>query len=163
MKLIKYLFPLWIGVIIYTVLSLCFGAKGFSAYRQLESEMEKEVSNIAILSAINAELSESRNMLYNDKTSYSVYARELGFAASGESFIRIIGLGSPPKIPVSPGQAVAPNSPDFVEDRILQILSFFTAFTFFISMVSYDFFKYMKTRESGTRYYRYNYSGNFSG
>ena len=152
MKPVKYLIPLWIGVLLYAVLSICFGAKGLTAYRQLEIEMDKEAANISVLTAINHDLTETRNILTDDKNNYSVYARELGFAAPGESFIRIIGLGSSPKTIISPGQVVAPLSPDYVQERILQIFSFFIALTLLISMACYDFLNYMKTQESGSRY-----------
>ena len=155
MKLIKYLIPVWIGVIIYTFLSVCFGSKGISAYNQLEIEAEKEAANIKVLAAINNDLTDTKNILFSDKNNYSVYARELGFAAPGEFFIRIIGLGSSPKSIISPGQVVSPLSPDFIQENILQIVSFFLVFTLFISMVSYDFLKYMKTQESRERIYRY--------
>ena len=157
MKLIKYLVPLWIGVLAYTVLSVCFGAKGLSAFSQLETELKKETANAGVLAAINRDLTEARDILHNDKTNYSVYARELGFAAPGESFIRIIGLGSPPKSIISPGQIVTPMAPDFIRERTLQIFSFFLAFTLFISMASYDFLKYMKIRENGTRQFKYSF------
>ena len=154
MKLVKYLVPLWIGVLLYTFLSACFGAKGLSAYKQLEIELERETANLNVLSVINRDLTDTRDILLNDKKNYSVYARELGFAARGESFVRIIGLGSSPKTVVSPGQVVSPLSPDFIQEHALQIFSFFIAFTLFVSMVSYDFLKYMKSQESGFRNYR---------
>ena len=138
-------------MLLYTGLSICFGAKGLSAFGQLETELEKEAANINVLMALNTDLTETRDLLSNDKSNYAVYARELGFAAPGESFIRIIGLGNSQKLLASPGHVVSPVSPDYISDRILRIFSFFMAFTLFVSMVSYDFLKYMKIRESRQR------------
>ena len=159
MKMVKYLFPLWIGVLLYTVLSACFGAKGFSAYNQLESEKDRERANISTLIAINEDLNDIRDGFYNEKDNFYVHARELGFAAPQERFIRIIGLGSPQKSLNSPGQVVSPIPPQYIPEQILQIFSFFMSVTLLISMGAYDFLKFLKEKETRTVYYRYN--GNY--
>ena len=152
--MIKYLFPLWLGVLLYTILSVCFGAKGLSAFNQLEAEKKREMANINLLMEINDDLADTRDVLYNDKNNYYVPARELGYAARGERFVRIIGLGNSERMPNSPGQVITPVSPDFVPDWILQVFSFFITVTLLISIGTYDFLKYLKERETGTAYYR---------
>jgi cell division protein FtsB len=144
MKVLKYLMPLWFGVIIYAVFSFVFGAKGISAYNQLEAEKIREQANAGILAAINADLKETRDILSSDKENYSVYARELGFARAGEQFIRIVGLGNPLRPLRSPGEAVYTVPPIFVPDQTLRILSFFAACTLLISMGVYDLLKFLK-------------------
>ena len=153
--MIKYLFPLWIGVLIYTLLSVCFGAKGLSAFSQLEAEKNRETANINALVSINNDLTDIRDVFYDDKENFYIHARELGFAAPGEHFIRIIGLGGPPKSVSSPGQVVSPVQPQYVPEYVLQIFSFFMTVTLLISMGAYDFLKFLKERETRSWYYRY--------
>lgn len=148
MKLVKYLVPLWSGILIYALLSIFFGAKGLSAYSQLEAEKTKELINIDILKEINWELSGARDILSNNRDNFYVPARELGFASPGEQFIRIIGLGGPPKTINSPGKVVTPLTPDYISNRNLQIFSVFMTFTILISMGAYDFLRFMKEREA---------------
>ena len=159
MKLIKYLIPLWIGVLFYTTMTMCFGAKGFSAYGQLETEMKKEMVNINSLVSINNDLANTRDVLLSDKNNLHVYARELGYAAPGEHFIRIIGLGSGHKNQSSPGHIISPVSPNYIPDRILQILSFILALTALFSLGVYDFLKFLKEREAGLPIIKTNYDG----
>ena len=146
MKVIRYLIPVWVGVFIYTVFSIGFGAKGISAFNQLRAERDREIANIDLLKDINGELENTRDALSVDKENFTVYARELGFSAPGERFIRIIGLGGPPKPMRSPGYVVSPRPPEYTPDKILRILSFFVAFTVFISIGTYDFLRYLKER-----------------
>ncbi|MCL2833930.1 MAG: septum formation initiator family protein [Treponema sp.] len=155
MKMIKYLFPLWIGVLIYTLLSVCLGPKGLSAFGQMEAEKDRETANINNLIAINNDLTDIRDVYYNDKENFYVNARELGFAAPGEQFIRIIGLGNPQKTLISPGQVVSAEQPQFISEQIIQIFSFFMSITLLISICVYDFLKFVKEKENRTVYYRY--------
>ena len=146
MKVIRYLIPLWVGVFIYTIFTISFGAKGISAFNQLEAERDREIANIEVLKNINRELLNARDSLSRNRESFTVYARELGFAAPGEYFIRIVGLGNPQKTVSSPGQVISPISPEHASDTVLQFLSFFGAFTVFISMGAYDLLRFLKDR-----------------
>ena len=146
MKVIKYLFPLWVGVLVYAIFSISFGAKGLSAYGQLELERERESNNIETLKNINGDLINIREALSADKEFFTVYARELGFAHPGEQFIRIVGLGGLPRPLFSPGQIISPINPEFTADKIFRVLSFFAAFTVLISMGAYDFLQFLKDR-----------------
>jgi cell division protein FtsB len=147
MKALKYLIPLWFGVIIYTVFSFTFGARGISAYNQLETESVREQANIDALKRINSDLKETRNSLFYDKDDYSIYARELGFAGAGEQFIRIVGMGNLSKTLRFPGDVVYNIPPLYVSDRIIRILSFFAAITLLISMGVYDLLRAIKSHE----------------
>jgi len=147
MKLIRYLSPIWIGVLVYTMLSIGFGAKGISAYNQLKAERDRELANIEVLKSINTELEKSRESLSLDKDNFTVYARELGFAAPGELFIRIVGLGGLQRNISSPGQVVSPKTPEYTADRVLRILSVFISFAVLISIGIYDFLQYLKGRQ----------------
>ena len=146
MKVIRYLFPLWIGVFVYTIFSIGFGAKGISAFRQLITERDREIANIEVLKDINIELENARDSLSMNRDNFIVYAREQGFASSGEHFIRIIGLGGFPKKLISPGEVISPRDPDYAPEIVLRILSLFIALTVFISIGAYDFLKYLKDR-----------------
>ena len=149
MKIFRYLIPLWVGVFVYTILTIGFGAKGISSFNQLELENDKVMANIEHLQNINGELINTRDSLYLNRENFAVYARELGFAAPGENFIRIVGLGSPQKPVSSSGQVISPRAPEYTPEIVFQLLSFFVALTVFISMSAYDFLQYFKDRSLG--------------
>jgi cell division protein FtsB len=146
MRAFKYLIAFWTGALVYTLASFYSGAMGISAYRQLEAERDKEKANIETLRVINQDLENARNALLYDKDTLAVYAREQGFAAPEERFIRIVGLGAAPKQTASSGQIVTATPPEYIPNRSIRIFSFCAALTVFICMGVYDFLRYLKDR-----------------
>ena len=146
MKAAKYLFALWAGVLIYVSLSVMFGAKGFSAYRQLEKEQQKQEANIESLIQVNRMLEDTRNSLLYDRDTLTVYAREQGFASQAEKFIRIVGLGGNLKTRTQAGEVITVLEPQFTPDRIIRIISFFTGFSILICMAVFDLMRLLRYR-----------------
>ena len=143
MKLLKYLFALWTGVLIYVVLSVIFGAVGFSAYRQLEGEQKKQEANIENLKLINRNLGNTMNSLLYDKDTLTVYAREQGYASPGERFIRIVGLGGNQRSSASVGEVVNAMDPLYTPDETIIIIAFCMGITLIICMAAFDIMKYL--------------------
>jgi cell division protein FtsB len=144
MKMTKYLFSLWAGVLIYASLFLVFGAKGFSAQRQLETEQKKQETNIESLKMINQELEETMNSLLYDKDTLSVYAREQGYASSQERFIRIVGLGVGQKNKTIPGKVIAADEPQYAPDKTIMMIAFCAGASIFLCMVVFDLLKHFR-------------------
>jgi cell division protein FtsB len=143
MKAVKYLFALWVGVLIYTLMSFFFGETGVSAYRQLQNEAKKQEANIRDLKLLNAELENTMNSLLYDKDTLLLYAREQGYATAQERFVRIVGLGGSQKPVYSAGEAVIAAEPQFISDKIIRIISFCTAISLLICMAVFDFMKFL--------------------
>jgi cell division protein FtsB len=78
MSLLKYLIPLWAGVFVYVICSVCTGPTGLSAYKQLVIEQQKLQANIDNLANLNKELENSRDALVDDPDTIAMYARDLG-------------------------------------------------------------------------------------
>ena len=146
MKAGKYLFALWAGVLIYALLSGIFGARGLSAYHQLQSEEKRQETNIENLKLINRELENTMNSLLYDRDTLTVFAREQGYASRQERFIRIIGLGGNQKTRTSAGELVVAVEPQYIPDRSLRIIAFCTGITIFICMAFFDFLKSLRER-----------------
>ena len=146
MRTVKYLFALWAGVMIYALLSLFFGARGLSAYRQLQSEQARQEENIEKVKHINRELEESVNSLLYDKETLAVLAREQGFASRQERFIRIVGLGGIKKTGFFAGELVVAADPQYIPDRTLRIIAFCSGFTVLVSMLFFDILKTLKEK-----------------
>ena len=119
MKVVKYLFALWAGVLIYASLSFFFGAMGVSAYRQLEKEQKRQEENIESLKLINRGLEDTMNSLLYDKDTLAVFARGQGYASAGERFIRIVGLGGGRSFRNTAGEVVVAVDPQYIPDRTL--------------------------------------------
>jgi len=143
----KYLFALWAGVLIYVSLFLLFGAKGFYAYRQLENEQKKQEANIEYLKSINQELEDTANSLLYDKDTLAVHAREQGYAASNEKFMRIVGLGVNQKNETLPGKVIDVAEPQYVQDKTIIMIAFCSGASIFLCMVVFDILKLFKDPE----------------
>jgi cell division protein FtsB len=146
MKAAKYLFAPWAGILIYTSLSVIFGAKGFSAYRQLEKEQGNQEINIENLKLINLELEEAMNSLLYDKDTLKIYAREQGYASERERFIRIVGLGMYQKPETSSGNVIATAEPQHAPDRNLRIIGFCVGITTLICLAMFDILKFLREK-----------------
>jgi cell division protein FtsB len=141
MKMAKYLFSLWAGVLIYASLFLLFGAKGFSAHRQLENEKKKQEINIESLKSINQELEDTMNSLLYDKDTLAVYAREQGYASPQERFMRIVGLGVNQKNKTFPGRAIAVADPQYTQDKTIMMIAFCSGASILLCMAVFDILK----------------------
>jgi cell division protein FtsB len=147
MKMAKYLFPLWAGVLIYASLFLLSGAKGLSAHRQLENEQKKQEANIESLKSINQELGDTMNSLLYDKDTLAVYAREQGYASPKERFMRIVGLGVSQKNETFPGKPVTVAEPQYVQDKTIMMIAFCSGASIFLCMVVFDILKLFRDPE----------------
>ena len=146
MKVVKYLFAFWAGILIYASLSILFGPTGISAYQQLEQERNRQEENIASLKSINRELEDATNSLLYDRDTLAIYAREQGYAYPQERFIRIVGLGANQKIRTSAGDLVFAAEPQYTPDRTLRIISLCAGATIMLSMAFFDFLKFLRDR-----------------
>ena len=143
MRLTKYLFALWAGVLIYALLTVFMGAKGVSAYKQLEEEQEKQMENIEALELINQGLDDTRNSLLYDEDTLAVYAREQGYASPQERFARIVGLGINQNNLTNQGNVIAAAEPQYIPNQILRIISFCVGITIFFCAAMFDFLKHL--------------------
>jgi len=144
MSIVKYLFALWAAVLIYSVLTLSFGARGEGAYRQLEAEKARQEANIESLMLINRELVNTKNTLEYDRDTLAVFARDQGYAAAGGRFIRIVGLDGYQKVQTSPGQALVTTVPIHIPNRVLLIITFFIGITIALCMGIFDVMRYLR-------------------
>jgi hypothetical protein len=126
MRLLKYLFPLWITVFIYTLFSLFYGPVGFFAYDGLRTERDRQLANIASLGKINRELEGNRDALLYDGTTIAVYARELGYGADNERFVRIAGLSRTSRPQYQAGDVMEARTPESMDKDHIRIISLIT-------------------------------------
>ena len=146
MSAAKYLFALWAGILIYATLSVFFGAKGLSAYRQLEREQGRQEVNISNLILINNELDNTMNSLLYDKDALAVYAREQGYASQSERFIRIVGLGTAKGVRADPGNVVVIAQPQYTPEQIIRITALCIGIAILICLAIFDVLKFVKDR-----------------
>jgi cell division protein FtsB len=146
MRALKYLIAPWAGVAVYVFLSMTSGAVGLSAFRQLEMERDRQAANLEQLRLINQDLENTRNSLLYDRDTLAVFARELGFAAQDERFVRIVGLKGAYRRPNIPGTVHTARAPEFIPDLSLRILASAIAGGLFILIGALDLLGFLKNR-----------------
>jgi len=135
---VKYFAYLWAAVAVYAVSSLLMGGSGFAAYNDMREKRALQLENIAALKSINEGLELEKNALLYDRDSLSVYARELGFGADGERFIRIAGLPGEERPEVNTGLVYRPEASARIDDTTLRIFAIGLALTLFFGMALWD-------------------------
>jgi hypothetical protein len=109
------------------------------ARRHLETERVRLYENLKKLENINIDYQNIRNNLMRDQDSLSVYARQLGYGREGEEYIRIMGLGIAINTNMPAGQVSYTESPDFISDTTIKIISLLFALVVLSLLLFYDF------------------------
>ena len=81
MKRAKYLTVLFVGTLVYVLLSVIWGANGILATQHMEEQKTILRLNKISLQNTNQELSLEVNALTNDKTVIAAYARKLDYVS----------------------------------------------------------------------------------
>jgi cell division protein FtsB len=123
MRLLKYLFPFWVVIFVYSLLSLARGSSGFSAYDELKAERDKQLANIESLKRISRELEEDRDALLYDKDAIALHARELGYGAEHERLVRIAGLSKTPRPQYWAGEIAEVRTPPSMNEKTIRTIS----------------------------------------
>jgi cell division protein FtsB len=139
MRFIRYFLVIWTFFLVYTSLSYFWGQNGLYARRHLETERVRLYENLKKLENINVDYQKIRNNLIHDQDSLSVYARQLGYGREGEEYIRIMGLGIAINTDMPAGQVSYTESPDFVSDTTIKIISLLFALVVLSLLLFYDF------------------------
>jgi cell division protein FtsB len=122
MKL-KYLLVPWAAAAVYALSSMYAGTAGIYPYRELLKEREKILDNLEELEAVNQKLEGSADALLYDSETIKIQARELGYGAANEGFIRIVGLPGVQNRELRAGNIVSATKPDSIPDTTLRIIA----------------------------------------
>jgi hypothetical protein len=95
--------------------------------------------NLKKLENTNTDYQNIRNNLAGDQDSVSVYARQLGYGREGEEYIRIMGLGIAINTDMPAGQVNYAESPVFISDTTIKIISLLFASAVFAFLLIRDF------------------------
>ncbi len=143
----KLLIAFWVSVLVYSAASLAAGPTGFMAMHRLASERDRLLRNMEQLRGINGSLEGSLDALQYDRDALAVYARELGYGAKDEHFVRIAGLPGTVRKKVVAGNIVSVVLPESVRSSTLRIISTFAGAVALLIMV----FRKRKDRINGRR------------
>jgi len=122
MKRFRILLPLFIGVVAYGLLGICFGPRGLRAMARLEEEKARLSANIDVLCAVNSDLQARLDNLSADPDTISVYAHELGYISEGEHLIKLAGFSGGIDRKMSTGTALVVQKPLYIPEWICKLI-----------------------------------------
>jgi cell division protein FtsB len=123
MKLGKYLLVPWLTLAVYTVASMYNGTTGIGPYRDLLQERNKILENLEKLQLINQQLEGSMDALLYDSETIRIKARELGYGAAEDRFVRIVGLPGARHSDLRPGIIRTAFQPLYKSDKAYRLIS----------------------------------------
>ncbi len=116
MKRYQIILPIFIGTLMYSLLSFCLGPRGIWPMRQLLEEKSKIARNLETLYTINQDLDAHLQNLSADPDTISIYAHELGYVAEGERLIKLAGFSGGIDRNLKAGIAIDEQKPGFLPE-----------------------------------------------
>ena len=138
MKRAKYLTVLFVGTLVYVLLSVIWGANGILATQHMEEQKTILRLNKISLQNTNQELSLEVNALTNDKTVIAAYARKLDYVSDGEKLLKITGLPKSEQPLYDAGTIIKHEEPVYLSEILIKTISLFLSLLTFILIFLFD-------------------------
>ncbi len=141
MKRAKYLTVLFVGTLVYVIMSLGFGQNSLKCYSQMEEQKRIVSKQKAEIQSINTELSLELTALKNDKAVIAAYARKMDYVSDGEQLVKITGLKPYQNALYDTGTVVRHEEPDYVSEKLCKMCGLCAAMFVLLIMLIFDFKK----------------------
>ena len=141
MKRAKYLTVLFVGTLVYVVMSLSFGPNSLKCYSQMEEQKRIVSKQKAEIQSINTELNLELSALKNDKAVIAAYARKMDYVSDGEQLVKITGLKPYQNALYDTGSLVRHTEPDFVSEKLCKMTALCSAMLTLLLFLIFDFKK----------------------
>ena len=134
----KYFFTVFIGTLVYVVLSMTIGQNSLRCYNQLEEQKRVISKQTSDIQNINSELSLELTALQSDKAVIAAYARKLDYVSDSEKIIKINGLKPAQTTLYDIGSVARHEEPAYLSEMYCKIIALFFAVMTFIVMFLFD-------------------------
>ena len=141
MKRAKYLTVVFVGTLVYVVMSLCFGQNSLKCYSQMEEQKRIVSKQKAEIQSINTELTLELSALKNDKAVIAAYARKMDYVQDGEQLVKITGLKPYQNALYDTGTLIRHVEPEYVSEKLCKMCGLCAAMLVLIFMLIFDFKK----------------------
>lgn len=138
MKRAKYIFTLFIGTLVYVLLSVSVGQNSLRCYNQMENQKRLLSKQTSAIQNINSELQLEVTALQNDKAVIAAYARKLDYVSDDEKIVKITGLKPAQTTLYDTGTVLRHEEPVCLDEKYCKMIALFIAFMSFVIMILYD-------------------------
>ncbi len=141
MKRAKYLTVLFVGTLVYVLLSLTLGQNSFKCYSKMEEQKRIVSKQKAEIQSINTELTLELSALKNDKAVIAAYARKMDYVQDGEQLVKITGLKPYQNALYDTGTLIRHVEPEYISEKLCKMCGLCAAMLVLILMLIFDFKK----------------------
>ena len=141
MKRAKYLTVLFVGTLVYVILSLSLGQNSLKCYSQMEEQKRIVSKQKAEIQNINTELQLELSALKNDMAVIAAYARKMDYVLDGEKLVKITGLKPYQNQLYDTGTVIHHEDPEFVSEKLCKACGIVAALLVLLVMLIFDFKK----------------------
>lgn len=134
----KYIFTVFIGTLVYVLLSITVGQNSLKCYSQLENQKRIISKQTSDIQNINSELQLELTALENDKAVIAAYARKLDYVSDDEKLVKITGLKPAQTTLYDIGSVIRHEDPAYLSEKMCKIIGLFFIAVSFIIMVLFD-------------------------
>lgn len=134
----KYLSVIFIGTLVYVLLSGTIGQNSLKCYNKMEEQKRIVSKRTTDIQNINNELKLELTSLESDKTVIAAYARKLDYVADGEKLVKITGLKPAQTTLYDTGSVLRHEDPDYISERFCKMVALILASLWFIILFLYD-------------------------
>ncbi len=116
---IHIIFPIFVSVAVYSMLTFFFGKSGIYAQKVLEDERQALLKNIGMIKQKGVELDVLIKNLTSDEETIKVFAHDLGYIEEDEVIVKLSSFGNKnPLSEVSSGSAITVRKSAFISDSL---------------------------------------------
>lgn len=134
----KYLAAVFIGTLVYVLLSVSFGQNSLHCYKQMEEQKMLISKQTTEIQNINSELSLELAALQSDRAVIAAYAHKLDYVSDGEKLVKINGLKPAQTTLYDTGKVLRHEEPEYIPEKYCKIAGLFFGFLCALVLFLYD-------------------------
>ena len=121
----KYLSAVFIGTLVYVLLSVSFGRNSIHCYKQMEEQKRLISKQTSDIQNINSELTLELAALQSDRAVIAAYARKLDYVSDGEKLVKITGLKPAQTTLYDTGKVMRHEEPEYIPEKYCKMVGLF--------------------------------------
>ena len=151
---INIIFPIFVAISSYSLLTFFFGESGVYSHKKLEDERNNIIKNIEDIKQKGVELDVLIKNLTSDEETIRIFAHDLGYVADGEIIVKLPSFKPDVLSDINYGTALEVHRTSFISDSLCKKFSTLMGLIAFIIEIlitrSYDY------KEERKRVYSYS-------
>ena len=151
---VNVIFPIFIAISSYSLLTFFFGESGIYSHKKLEDEQINIIRNIGDIRKKGVELDVIIKNLTSDEQTIQIFAHDLGYVADGETIVKLPSFKPDVLSDINYGTALEIHRSSFISDSLCKKFATLMGLIAFIIEIlitkSYDY------KEERERVYSYS-------